>query len=66
MYGKMLTEIIPFMGISATHLVPSLHGKEKGKQWKQSETLFSWAPTSLQMVTAVMKLKDTCSLDKKL
>ena len=28
------------------------------KQWKQWETLFSWAPKSLQMVTAAMKLKD--------
>ena len=27
-----------------------------GKQWKQ-QTLFSWAPKSLQMVTAAMKLK---------
>ena len=26
---------------------------------------FSWAPKSLQMVTAAMKLKDACSLDKK-
>ena len=25
-----------------------------------------WAPKSLQMVTAVMKLKDTCSLKEKL
>ena len=25
-----------------------------------------WAPESLQMVTAAMKLKDTCSLDEKL
>ena len=33
------------------------------KQWKQWETLFSWAPKSLQMVTAAMKLKDTCSLE---
>ena len=24
-----------------------------------------WAPTSLQMVTAAMKLKDVCSLQKK-
>ena len=37
-----------------------------GKQWKQGETLFWGAPTSLQMVTAVMKLKDTCSLEEKL
>ena len=28
--------------------------------------LFSWAPKSLQMVTAAMKLKDTCSLEGKL
>ena len=28
-----------------------------GKQWTQSETLFSWAPKSLQMVTAAMKLR---------
>jgi len=33
-----------------------------GKQWKQCQTLFSWAPKSLQMVTAVMKLKDLFSL----
>ena len=25
-----------------------------------------WAPKSLQMVTATMKLKDTCSLEEKL
>ena len=32
------------------------------------ETLkdFSWAPKSLQMVTAAMTLKDTCSLEGKL
>ena len=30
-----------------------------GKQWKPWQTLFSWAPKSLQMVTTVMKLKDT-------
>ena len=26
----------------------------------------SWAPKSLQMVTAAMKLKDACSLEEKL
>ena len=35
-----------------------------GKQWKQWQTLFSWAPKSLQMVTAAMKLKDSCSWKK--
>ena len=36
------------------------------KQWKQWQTLFWGAPKSLQMVTAAMKLKDDCSLEKKL
>ena len=31
-----------------------------------SERLFFGAPKSLQMVTAAMKLKDTCSLEEKL
>ena len=30
-----------------------------------SGRLFSWAPKSLQMVTVAMKLKDTCSLQRK-
>ena len=37
-----------------------------GKQWKQRQTLFSWAPKSLQMVIAAMKLKDACFLEEKL
>ena len=37
-----------------------------GKQWKQCQTLFFWAPKSLQMVTAAMKLKDAYSLEGKL
>ena len=37
------------------HLVPSLHGRWMGKQWKQWLTLFFWAPKSLQMVTTAMK-----------
>ena len=38
---------------------------EMGKQWKQCQTLFFWAPKSLQMVTAAMKLKDAYSLEGK-
>ena len=37
-----------------------------GEQWKQWQTLFSWAPKSLLMVTVATKLKDTCSLEEKL
>ena len=33
-----------------------------GNQWKQ--TLFSWALRSLQMMTAALKLKDTCFLEE--
>ena len=36
------------------------------KQWKQCQTSFLGAPKSLQIVTAAMKLKDTCSLEEKL
>ena len=35
-------------------------------QWKKTHILFSWAPKSLRMVSAATKLKDTCSLEKKL
>ena len=37
-----------------------------GEQWKQCQTLFWGAPKSLQMVTAAMKLKASCSLEEKL
>jgi len=37
-----------------------------GETWKHCQTLFFWAPQSLQMVTAAMKLKDTYSLEGKL
>ena len=46
--------------------VPLLHGKQMEKLWKQWQTLFWGAPKSLQMVTAAMKLKDTCSFEEKL
>ena len=32
-----------------------IHGEKYRKEW---QTLFSWAPKSLRMVTAAMKLKD--------
>ena len=37
-----------------------------GKKRKQWQILFSWAPKSLQTVTAAMKLKDPCYLEGKL
>ena len=46
------------------HLVLSLHSKEMGKMWKQCQISFSWAPKSMRMMTAAMKLKHTCSLEE--
>ena len=54
------------LNIQQTNLVPSLHGTQMGKQWKQCQTLFFWAPKSLRMVIAAMKLKDAYSLEGKL
>ena len=37
-----------------------------GETMETVTDLFSWAPKSLQMVTAAMKLKHACSLEGKL
>ena len=37
-----------------------------GKAMETVTDLIFWAPKSLQMVTAVMELKDACSLEEKL
>ena len=50
--------------IMASHPITSW--QIDGKQWKQCQTLFFWAPESLQIVIAAMKLKDTYSLEGKL
>ena len=52
------------MKIMASGLITSWQiGGEIMETW---QTLFSWAPKSLQMVTVAMKLKDACSLEEKL
>ena len=35
-----------------------------GKQWKHCQTLFLWAPKSLQIVIEAMKLIDAYSLER--
>ena len=35
-----------------------------GETMETVRDLFSWAPKSLQMVTAAMKLENTCSLEE--
>ena len=54
------------LNIQKTKIVassPIISWQIDGKQWL---TLFFWAPKSLQMVMAAMKLKDTYSLEGKL
>ena len=45
---------------------PIISWQIDGKQWKQCQTLFSWAPKSLPVVAAAVKFKDACSLEEKL
>ena len=63
---KKLAKSSTFRKRRSWHLVPSLHGKWMEKQWKQCQTLFFWAPKSLHLMTAAMKLKDAYSLEEKL
>ena len=45
---------------------PITSWKIDGETMETVTDFFSWAPKSLQIVTAAMKLKDTCSLEEKL
>ena len=45
---------------------PIISWEIKGETWKQFQTLFFWAPKSLQMVITAMKLKNAYSLEGKL
>ena len=48
-------------GIQSNHFMANRWGNNGN-----SEIFTSWAPKSLQMVTAALKLKDACSLEEKL
>ena len=45
---------------------PITSWKIDGETMETVRDFFSWAPKSLQVVTAAMKLKDACSLEEKL
>ena len=45
---------------------PTTSWEIEGKQWKLCQTLFFWAPKSLQMVIAATKLKHAYSLEGKI
>ena len=54
---------------SKTKIMPSGPNisQQRDRETMETETHFIfWAPTSLWMVTAAMKLKDACSLGEKL
>ena len=53
------------LNIQKTKIVASIMANRWGEKCKQWE-IFSWAPQSLQMVTAALKLKDSCFLEEKL
>ena len=57
------------LNIQKTQIMASGHISSweiDGRQRKQRQTLFLWAPKSLQIVTAAMILKDAYSLEGKL
>ena len=57
------------LNIQKTKNTASLPNHFMANRWVingNSERLFFWAPNSLQMVSAEMKLKDACSLEEKL
>ena len=60
---KSWLEIQHSKKIMASVPIVSWQTEEKWKQW---QTLSSWFPKSLQMVTAAMKLRDACFLEEKL
>ena len=45
---------------------PIISWQIDGETVETMSDLFSWAPKSLQMVSAALKLKDSCSLEEKL
>ena len=57
------TKIMASGPITSWHIDGETMGTETDNK---VSTLFSWAPKSLQMMTAAMKLKDACSLEEKL
>ena len=63
---KLNIQKTKIMASSFKVIIPSLHGKQMGKQWRQGQAVFSWAPKSLWTVTAAMELKDACSLEEEL
>ena len=56
------------LNIQKTKIMASSHHlmANSGETMETVTDLFFWAPKSLQMVTAAMKLNDACSLEENL
>ena len=52
------------LNIQKTKIMASSPITFMANRWGNSETLFSWALKSMQMVISAMKLKDACSWKK--
>ena len=59
---KLKSQETKIMALQSHHFM----GNRLGNNGNSERLLLSWAPKWLQMVTAAMKLKDTCSLEGKL
>ena len=68
MRWKERVKILTWNNIHKTKIIASglITLWQMGRKWKLWKILFSLAPKSLQMVPASRKLKDACSLEKKL
>ena len=59
---KLGIRVIKLLDLGHTAQMRNQGTLQHHKPWFNLPPKFSWAPKSLQMVTAVMKLKDACSL----
>ena len=70
MKGKKESEKVGFkLNIQKTKIIasdPITSWEIDGETVETVSDFIFWVPKSLQMVTAAMKLKDTCSLEEKL
>ena len=66
-YSGLISFTIDLFDLLAVRgTLKSLSQDHNGKTMETVTDLFSWAPKSLWIVTAAMKLKDACSLQEKL
>ena len=63
--AKSRTRLSDFQKTKIMASGPITHGKQMGETVKTVAAFLFWAPESVWTVSAAMKSKDTCSLEKK-